>query len=175
MPNQYTPEAVLGSARGFYSAYRELAHRHFSSETQWVYLAAPSVVCGALALELYLKCLRVLDGRPIKKGHEVSRLFEGLNAATQERITNEWRRTFHPGATMTPVDFRRSIEPLDAVFVEWRYVFESTALRLDTRPLDAALTAVQQVLLELRPDLFPPEAAIHDVVASEFHTIMKIK
>jgi hypothetical protein len=67
-----------------------------------------------------------------------------------------------------------SREPLDAVFVEWRYVFESPTLGIDTRPLDAALTAVQQTIFELRPEWFPQGAAILDVVASEFHTIMKV-
>jgi REP element-mobilizing transposase RayT len=128
-----------------------------------------------VALRLNAKCLRVLDGKPIKKGHEVSRLFDGLNPETQARITSAWRQRFHPNAAATPADFRLSIEPLDAVFVEWRYVFESPSLVSDARPLDAALTAVQQAILELRPDWFPPDAVIQDVVASEFHTIMKIK
>jgi hypothetical protein len=46
----------------------------------------PSVVCAAFALELYFKCLRIMDKGAYSDEHNLRALFDQLGAPTQQRI-----------------------------------------------------------------------------------------
>jgi hypothetical protein len=99
---ELSPELIRDEARAFFGAYRDIRRPHHTSETQFVCYYAPALVCGTFSLELYLKCLRVLDGHPIKKGHDPSRLFAGLADSTQKRIADAWSRRLPNAPAMTP-------------------------------------------------------------------------
>ena len=98
--------------------------------------SAPRLLVDSFAVELYLKCLYVLDAnkRP-KRGHDWLKLFEALERQTQLAIREEFKRiiesdvvlnnlgTINPEAAKL-TDFNRSLEAARDTFDKRRYVYE---------------------------------------------------
>jgi hypothetical protein len=131
------------TARQFFAAYRELRLPHQMSETQFLFHGVPAAVNGALALELYLKCFVALEGHPIKRTHRSSKLYGMLSTSNRERIARAWT---HGGSNRRPNDVSALLAAFDAVFVNWRYLFEQGDLEISFDALDDALLAVQRSL-----------------------------
>lgn len=103
----------------------------------------------AFAIEIYLKCLRVQVGLPVRaqgSGHDLWKLYEDLPIHTKKEIEERYERgRTHPNSTYASIAFSHSRNPKPPVwsdltdksmniaevlkrskdvFVSWRYVFE---------------------------------------------------
>jgi HEPN domain-containing protein len=54
------------------------------------YVVLPCVVMQAFSIELYLKCLIGLEGRPVPRGHHLRNLFDRLNGKSQKELAALW-------------------------------------------------------------------------------------
>jgi hypothetical protein len=80
----------------------------------------PAVVNLAFSSELYLKYIIAKEGVP-RKGHELDKLFELLDPATQNEIIN---------ATSYNKDrFKEQLERHSNAFVDWRYLHDKDVSR----------------------------------------------
>jgi hypothetical protein len=81
------------------------------------------VINSAHSLELYLKCLHSVDGRPRLGGHRLWNLFDHLSAGTQAKVT----AALFPAST-DPEKAKRAVREhlicSDNAFIEWRYQYE---------------------------------------------------
>lgn len=91
----------------------------------------PIIINGAFALELYFKCLHVLDnGEKSKQRHKVRAIFFDLKPATQTRIKLHFElisAAFLVRNNDEPLpgdDFDTVLQDADNAFVKWRYHFE---------------------------------------------------
>src|SRR5882724_7150276 len=78
------PKVVFLHAEAFERAYQRLVQAYEDSQT--FANAAPIGTLGALTLELYLKCLLVLQNGEVERGHDLRMLFDKLTPATQQRL-----------------------------------------------------------------------------------------
>lgn len=98
--------------------------------------SAPRLLVDSFAVELYLKCLYVLDtNKKPKRGHDWLKLFQALKPETQLAIREEFKRiidsdvvlrnleTINPEAAKLK-DFNRSLEAAKDTFDKRRYVYE---------------------------------------------------
>jgi hypothetical protein len=104
----------------------------------------PGIVCGAFAVELYLKCLLVLDGTEVRE-HAPSELFAALKPDTRKHVAK-----FFP--TSSEGDVKRILTGLDGAFVGWRYVYEGRKNHIDHGVLDTAFESLERAILDLHPD-----------------------
>lgn len=98
--------------------------------------SAPRLLVDSFAVELYLKCLYVLDtGKKPKKGHDWVRLFKALGPHTQEEIRKDFKRTIDQDPVLRNLDvinsdavkltdFNRSLEAAKNTFDKRRYTYE---------------------------------------------------
>lgn len=110
--------------------------------------AAPAIMCRSFAIELLLKFFIFVEHPAAKskadldaleinlRGHPYSGLFDHINGGHQSLIAKKHsERASHP---TSPADFRNLLLALgDDPFVDWRYVYESSA----TKHIDIALLA----------------------------------
>lgn len=96
--------------------------------------AIPSIVCGAFALELLLKCLIALEtNAEPPKSHNLRRLFDLTSVSSQAAIrktysqllqdTPEWIAQYSEAGIS--VDFDNVLNACKDAFVEWRYHYEN--------------------------------------------------
>ena len=103
--------------------------------------AGPKLLVDSFAVELYLKCLYVLDTNKVPPcGHDLLNLFEALNSATKSLIREAFDRSvrdhpilsnlslFNPEAVKT-TDFKRALEAARDTFVKRRYLYENLPKR----------------------------------------------
>lgn len=83
--------------------------------------SSPMIACYALAVELYLKSLMVLDHGREMQGHRLNVLFARLAESSRADIAAKVQF----GAAPVSADELLSIlQELGAAFVEWRYIYE---------------------------------------------------
>lgn len=102
---------------------------------QWA-CSAPQLLVDSFAVELYLKCLYVLDTNSAPHlGHDTKKLFEVLQPTTQQLIREAFHRIVsgHPVLSNLGVinpeavkvtDFDRSLEAARHTFDRRRYLYE---------------------------------------------------
>jgi hypothetical protein len=95
----------------------------------------PAVVCSAFALELFLKCLLILEHRK-PRGHDLRELFDSLSEDTRARIRNRFAPRLPEAQRMIKeiavaqgiappiVDFDGILDISKAAFVQTRYIYE---------------------------------------------------
>ena len=54
------------------------------------FIAHPSMVLSAFAIELYFKCLLCVETGKVPSGHHLKRLFDGLALPTRRRLEDLW-------------------------------------------------------------------------------------
>ena len=101
------------------------------------FVSAPRLLVDSFAVELYLKCLYVLDTDSApRRGHDWVKLFEALKSHTRTAIREAFERIVHddpvlrhldvinPDAVMF-TDFNRSLAAARDTFDKRRYRYES--------------------------------------------------
>jgi len=74
-----------------------------------------------------------------RKGHALSKLFGNLPDKVQSEITKLAKNNGYDGCV------RKGLEKYDAVFVNWRYVYENNSLKsLETNPLFQIVNAIEK-------------------------------
>jgi hypothetical protein len=126
-------------------------------------VAFPTVVCAAFALEIYLKCLLVMQTGKFSPSHNLKHIFGELPSATQARIRDLFApylpmvqktvtKMTKPGSPLPPtVDFDFVMNLSQDAFTVTRYVYEgvpSMSGWMGTPIVRATRTAI----LELHPD-----------------------
>ena len=108
-----------------------------------------TVVTGAFAAELYLKCLLELASIAIPKVHRLTDLYELLPPDKRITVNAQYKKIHSDGGDILDV-----LVAHDATFVDWRYIFDKQheGFCLDFGTLRDACIALREAILLLRPD-----------------------
>ena len=115
------------------------------------FIAAPVLL--ALAVEIALKALQCRErkGKP-DHHHDLLKLFDSLEKATQERLEAEIPEVPYPIPELLKLDFipfysgiRDTLKFHKDVFKNWRYIYENLGQKIHTGQLDRALNAIIKV------------------------------
>jgi HEPN domain-containing protein len=134
----------------------------------------PLTFLHALAIELYLKCLLHLTGKPGTDGHELKReLFDELDESTKQRVVRYYKeelprdplllhavaRCIAAGETDVSFEIESVLERINNIFRTIRYLYEGKAEVFPkvrgysgTVGMDDVLRAIERVILEIEPD-----------------------
>lgn len=128
--------------------------RAMSNDAPWP-LIPPALVCGALSVELGLKCVLRIEGKAIIKTHDLKNIFQAIGPEWRKRIesfyqkefdSDDWR-TEREGGAIVP-DLATTLAKQSGIFVEWRYVFQGT-------PPDYALDCPQRAIMRAIDSVYP--------------------
>jgi hypothetical protein len=111
-------------------------------------LVIPWIVNSAFAIEIYLKTLGQMSGRP-SRGHNISDLYSGLPDDARASILAEIPNALRDRKFTSEFDITAVISALNKAFVEWRYHYE--VQRLPAIPIEATIVlmkAIHQVCAE---------------------------
>ena len=109
-----------------------------------------SIVIGhnaALTLELYLKCLLVLEHGSYVEEHDSQKLFRLLGRQTKQALEKKWKKA------VAGTDFQDLEECLSLgkdSFAKFRYAFEQASVGV-VWALGALIPIVKSLILHLRP------------------------
>jgi hypothetical protein len=150
----------------FYSAihFHEAAIRcgQFEGETAQVVLE-PRAACFALAIELYFKSLHIRRVGPIRKWHELAKLFkEKLDKDEQRAIAAHYEK-------LRQAPESRMLEELEGIsdaFVKWRYSHEAESLYVDQAVMSAFAKSAYLTIREIAPE-WDVEAYYHDRITAK--------
>ena len=122
---------------------------------------APVVILDAFGLELYLKCLLVIEGKVPRKEHDHRKLFALLSAPTQREVRQHHERLVESNPSIREfieAGHPRSHFQLDEVlrqcgnaFTSWRYLYERPDREL-IHYTGCVREAVKAVILKSRPE-----------------------
>ncbi len=159
------PYNIFAQAEGFTDASTSMLDAS-NIPTGNMMMRVVSVATSAFAVELYLKCLIVIEGKPVPREHNLSRLYAKLSADTQESLQAHYQ-AFLPEYLPTMVDTRPASVPrgprdyvsalsnAERKFEQYRYFFEAegnmTSVALDGA-LECLLIATRESILTIRPD-----------------------
>lgn len=125
-------------------------------------IAPPSMVLGAFAIELLLKCLLVMDtGQAPETTHHLGKLFRQLPHKRKRRIEELWdagpRKKIRPFclAKGYPDDLPNALNACANAFEDLRYVYEDPAKTLFY--LGELPQLLIDVIVEIKPDWKPVE------------------
>ena len=156
------PQRIFKSAEMFFNAGRALG---FAIEQQRLDAVWPACICSSLALELYLKCLLLMDHKktpPAK--HDLKALYDGLSKETKAKIDARFdRKTAQQfidaahavrGAPVSPpvCDVNFELERSRNSFEVLRYIYEHASLPDDANWIaEEVLQAVRKLILDENP------------------------
>jgi hypothetical protein len=90
------PSKIFSHAVGFHESYKLLRNSHdrmdpkLSLEQKMGLISQPSMTLSAFASELYLKTLLCVEAGVVPEGHNLERLFLGLEVKTRHDIDDLW-------------------------------------------------------------------------------------
>jgi hypothetical protein len=125
MPNTPDPKTMFVTAEQCFSAAKALVNEmHTTPSTDLLRYLVPAVTLDAFALELYLKTLAVMEGKPLLKNtHNLHELFMILSPETQTEIRE--RSTPHITAiNQQPTTFDAELRYSEDAFKTVRYIYE---------------------------------------------------
>jgi len=117
----------------------------------------PGIVCDALAVELYMKCLAVVEHGDCLRTHSLCDLFSGLSDDSQSAVTRTFDRLVlaNPVAQAMKAQFPQVslaigdvLREMDLVFEQARYAYEKELN--GAYGLGELAKAVRERILELR-------------------------
>jgi hypothetical protein len=115
----------------------------------------PIVVSHAFSIELYLKCLLLIEDKLPPYKHGLKTLFDLLNAKDRARIRHHFRQ-FNP-APMRGHGLFEILKRCDDAFEWWRYLHEKTAeeenKRCSVYDGTRVIDPIKKTIFEARPDL----------------------
>jgi hypothetical protein len=150
------PRAIFDQADAYFLASNILEEQVSQARPQ---LLMPFSVYGAFALELYLKCALALEGKAIKREHDLVQLFSDMDQTTQTMIRAEFDRLLLPldasavrdaKPWLWIVNFDSCLSAGRNIFMKWRYAYETPANSAGWTPNMTAAT--RNSILSLRPD-----------------------
>ena len=124
--------------------------------------ALPYIVCEAMRVELYLKCLYVIDCNAKVKGHDVNQLFMSLKLVTRQTIEEKYKiematdgvqqflGTFPADYRSHVVDLSKYLEVSRQNFESMRYVYERPADLMGGFPFLG--NVLKETILLIRPE-----------------------
>jgi len=140
-------EQIFRSAFAFAMTASDLYDKHLTNVPRYGPVAVPFVVNAAFAIELYLKTLHQADGQQMR-GHSLLELFDALTAARRAEIVAAAQENA-PRLAVSVKDeseFRATMDKLNNVFVEWRYIFEKDySGEVTIQPTILAVIALESV------------------------------
>jgi hypothetical protein len=160
-PVSADPHLIFQAGEAFLNACRTL-DKAAKSGNSYI-LKSVMAVNSALALELFLKCLRTIESGSFFKGHEFDQQYFDLQESTQDEIKRrhaerEARDQFF--AEMRKEGFKTDLDSLLAMgkdtFIRFRYPFEnSLATKRTVWALDDFMLDVRDIILEKHPKWTP--------------------
>jgi hypothetical protein len=124
-------------------------------------LKYPGMVISAFASELFLKCLKLIDGKGTSNSHKLAELFGDLSHDTQALIRAEWDTMLAVSEPMyqelerkhrvkIPRDLNTSLAECGEAFMKLRYIYElpkGSTFYITQLPL-----VLKNVVKKLKPD-----------------------
>ena len=108
-------------------------------------LLGPRSVCGAFAVEVYVKCILADNGAPIPQKHDLVLLFSNIPRAQRQKLSSLWKAHGNSGA------IEDSLKPVATAFEDWRYVFERPVADLDDLDFGPLHKLFREFILSLHP------------------------
>lgn len=151
---------IFKSADAFIEISQQALKAAASSPDEEWYLAIVYCVNGALATELYLKCLLTVEGGQIPKTHNLKFLFSQLSCESRGKIKKRHNELAPQQQGLCnfrdkqgiQIDLDSLLEDGQDVFVTFRYLFEGIADRV--KPVGFALelfaSLVRNRIIDLR-------------------------
>jgi hypothetical protein len=149
------PKSVFQLACKFASSEQHLRHK---SNPNAGFMASPSMVLSAFAIELFLKCLLVLEGKEIARTHSLDVLYQELSRSQRRRIEKAWDKEARPKIIQLnqrfgyghPSDLPRALVTCGQTFMDMRYGYEDPDRQVFY--LGELPTILWRTILELRPE-----------------------
>ena len=120
----------------------------------------------AFAIELYLKCLQVIEKGNHKAGHVLIDLFNGLNNSTRERVCLLYNQKWLEMRFETLFfvnenegNFVKLLSEIKEPFKAFRYLFEDE-LELSSYKLENAINCLRAVIFEINEIIEPKYKAL---------------
>jgi hypothetical protein len=154
------PKVVFLHAEAFDRAYQRLLEAYQDNQT--FANATPIGTLGAFTLELYLKCLLVLQNGEVEREHDLRKLFDELTPATQQRLRDLTRPhlaaaekyfadAISDGSPIPKVDFDLLLDWSRRAFEYARYVYEGLPPQSGWMA-GGIVYAARAAILELHPE-----------------------
>jgi hypothetical protein len=127
MNRKLDPKSVFDLACKFAAAEAHLRHK---SNPKAGYMASPSMVMSAFTIELFLKCLLLLDGKEFKRIHRLDGLYQKLGRSQKRRIEKAWDKEARPKIIQItkqlghPSDLPNALVTCGRAFEHMRYGYE---------------------------------------------------
>ncbi|WP_223648882.1 hypothetical protein [Hymenobacter psoromatis] len=134
-----------------------------------IMLIFPGLASQGFAIELYMKCLLSLEGKPIPKSHNLLSIYDKLCQVYQNKIYINYNHILSKtpnldklelilkdGGNQNPsFDFRIILNQVKDVFPAVRYMFEQSTIPTGLYALvGLIMNASRMLILELRPTWF---------------------
>lgn len=160
MPAEQTrnpdPKLAFVSAETFFEICKVLHTAIQSGNTRILTLAMATN--AAFSLEMYLKCLFLLEEGRAPRGHDIHRLFHALSHSTQSELTEAHENfvSSNPSfvqrarRTQSPTDLETLLRLGRSAFTDFRYAHE----RIPSETvwgLNGLIKCVRERILELQP------------------------
>ena len=107
-------------ALDLYQAHLTIWPTNDAEATQFARFGIPFVVNGAFAIELYFKTLYMIHSGSLPRGHNLSKLFDGLPIGTRTAVNN----AASDKSSTSEVSWIGYVKEVSEAFVQIRYLFE---------------------------------------------------
>ena len=116
----------------------------------------PAIVCSAFSVELFIKCLVMVEGGGAPRGHQLKALFSLLSQSSQAAVAQRFGELVGSNPTaraMTAqfphisLEIEDVLDTVNRVFEQWRYAYEGEAG--SAYGLGELAQAVQERVVEL--------------------------
>jgi hypothetical protein len=156
------PRLIFQSAEAFLNVCRILDAEIKKRGNPHI-LPLTMAVNSALALELFLKCLRTIESGGFFKGHEFDEQYFDLQESTRNEIQRRHDKAESSDpffANMRANGFKTDLDSLlkmgKHTFVHFRYAFENNpAAKTTVWGLDTFMLDIRDIILEKRPEWTP--------------------
>jgi hypothetical protein len=148
------PRSVFQFACKFAAAEMHIRSR---DNPKAAFMASPSMVMSAFAIELFLKCLLVLEGKEYGRIHSLDVLYQKLSPKQKRRIEEVWDREARPKVEklnqqfgLGPSDLPNALVTCGRTFEHMRYGYEDPdrqAFYLGELP-----TILWRIILDIHPE-----------------------
>ena len=153
------PKSVFQLGCKFAAAEQHLRHK---SNPNAGFMASPSMVLSAFAIELFLKCLLLLEGKEVDRTHTLNALYQKLSHNRKRRIDEVWEKEARPKVDMLnrqfgfahPSDLPNALVTCAKAFEHMRYGYEDPDRQVFY--LGELPTILRRTILDIRPDWGKP-------------------
>jgi len=155
------PKEIFNTAEVF-SRAADLINKEMQTNKDFS-LMAPFVVNRAFSLELYLKCLIVLEKGFIpkdKKVHGLKDLYGLISAKSKQVIKSNYNKLVANDITLKiahrekniDLDLSTVLNKISSAFVKWRYIYEKNFT--DFYSVKTIAISIKKRIFELKPEWF---------------------